>query len=163
VTGTVTFFVCNPGQVSGGTCATGGSQVGSPVNLNPTAGSNPPSSTADSAAVTANQLGTWCFRGVYTPGGANGSSDTGSAVASPGECFTVTDTSSATSAQTWVPNDTATVTSAHGAPMNGSLSIALHESADCSGPAVAGQTYTFPVSGTSSSTQTTSNTTYSVS
>ncbi|HET7244645.1 MAG TPA: Ig-like domain-containing protein, partial [Streptosporangiaceae bacterium] len=30
-TGTVTFFICNPSQLSGGNCATGGTQVGSDV------------------------------------------------------------------------------------------------------------------------------------
>ena len=51
VTGTVTFFVCNPSQVVNGACATGGSQVG--VNAVPLQASNPvttpPSGFADSA------------------------------------------------------------------------------------------------------------------
>src|SRR5262249_46723163 len=77
-TGTVTFFVCNPTQLTNGACPTGGTQVGSPVTTQPVAGLTPPASSADSDAVTVNQTGKWCFRAVYTPGGANGSNYTGS-------------------------------------------------------------------------------------
>src|SRR6266516_4048666 len=143
-TGTVTFFICNPSQVSGGNCATGGTQVGSDVTTAAISGSDPPASSADSDPVTANQTGTWCFRAVYTPGGDNGSNYTGSRDATSGECFTVTDTTASTSAQDWLPNDTATVTSANGAPLNGTLSAQLYTGDNCgatSGSAVDGQEY----------------------
>jgi hypothetical protein len=132
-TGSVTFFICNPSQTSGGACpAPNGTQVGSPVSpLTAIGGSSPPASSADSIGVTVNQTGTWCFRAVYTPGGANGSNYTGSSDASSGECFTVNDTTAATSAQTWLPNDSATVTAAHGAPLNGTLSIQLYSGTGC--------------------------------
>jgi hypothetical protein len=165
-TGTVTFFVCDPGQTSGGACPTGGTQVGNAVTTQAVSGSNPPASSADSAAVTVNKTGTWCFRAVYTPGGANGSNYTGSSDASPGECFTVTDTTASTSAQDWLPNDTATVSSANGALLNGTLSAQLYTGDNCgstSGAAVDGQLYSKTLSGTSSSaTLTTSNTTFKV-
>jgi hypothetical protein len=165
-TGTVTFFICNPSQVSGGNCATGGTQVGSPVTTAPMSGSDPPASSADSDPVTANQTGTWCFRAVYTPGGDNGSNYTGSRDATSGECFTVTDTTASTSAQDWLPNDTATVTSANGAPLNGTLSAQLYTGDNCgatSGSAVDGQKYSKDLSdATSPATLTTNNTTYEV-
>jgi hypothetical protein len=103
---------------------------------------------------------------VYTPGGANGSNYTGSSDSTSGECFTVTDTTAATSAQDWLPNDTATVTSAHGAPLNGTLSAQLYTGDNCgatSGSAVSGQLYSTTLSDAASpATLTTSNTTFKV-
>jgi hypothetical protein len=164
-TGTVTFFVCNPDQVSGGTCPDpNGTQVGDPGDTQAVSGSSPPASSADSGAVTVNKTGTWCFRAVYTPGGANGSNYTGSSDATSGECFTVTDTTASTSAQDWLPNDTATITSANGAHLNGTLSAQLYTDDNCAaGSAVGGQKYAKDLSdATSPATLTTNNTTYEV-
>jgi hypothetical protein len=166
-TGTVTFFVCNPTQVQaqGGTCAAGGTQVGNPVTTTAVVNSTPPASTATSTAVTANATGVWCFRAVYTPGGANGSNYTGSGESSTGECFTVTDTTASSSQQDWLPNDTATVASANGAPLNGTLSAQLFTDDNCgttSGTAVNGQSYSVQVNGNNTGTLTTNNSTYKV-
>jgi hypothetical protein len=166
-TGTVTFFVCNPTQTSGGACpAPNGTQVGTPVTTSAVANSSPPASSADSSAITANMTGTWCFRAVYTPGGANGSNYTGSNDATSGECFTVTDTTASTSAQDWLPNDTATVSSANGAPLNGTLTVQLYTGDNCgatAGAAVTGQLYSMTLSGTGSLAMlTTTNTTFKV-
>jgi hypothetical protein len=169
-TGTVTFFVCDPTQTSGGACpAPNGTQVGSPVTTQAVSGSSPPASSADSSAVTANKTGTWCFRAVYTPGGANGANYTGSSDATSGECFTVTDSTANTSAQNWLPNDTATVTAAHGAPLNGTLAAQLYTGDNCgatSGSAVSGQLYQKTLTNATTAadrTLTTSNTTFTVS
>jgi hypothetical protein len=165
-TGTVTFFVCDPTQLTNGACPSGGTQVGSPVTTTAVSGSSPPASSADSVAVTVNKTGMWCFRAVYTPGGANGANYTGSSDASTGECFTVTDTTASTSNQNWLPNDTASVSSANGAPLNGTLSAQLYTGDNCgvtSGSAVSGQVYSTPLNGTSSTGMlTTSNTTFKV-
>jgi hypothetical protein len=166
-TGTVTFFLCNPSQTSGGACPDpNGTQVGSPVTTAAISGSNPPASSADSDAFTVNQTGTWCWRAVYTPGGANGANYTGSSDASSGECFTVNDTTSAASQQTWQPNDSTTVTAAHGAPLNGTLSAQLYTGDNCgatSGSAVSGQSYSKTLTNATSAadrTLTTNNTTF---
>ncbi|GAB3059501.1 hypothetical protein GCM10027053_21730 [Intrasporangium mesophilum] len=84
-TGTVDFFVCNPTQVAnnGGDCSSGGTPAGSNKTLTPGVS---PTSTADSDAVVANIVGTWCFRAVYTPDTPNYS---GSGDSSTGECFGV--------------------------------------------------------------------------
>jgi hypothetical protein len=163
-TGTVTFFVCDPTQTTGGACPSGGTQVGQPVTTTDLA-TTPPSSFAMSSAITANKTGTWCFRAVYTPGGANGANYTGSSDASSGECFTVTDTTAATSGQTWVPNDTATVMSANGAPLSGTLSVQLYTGTGCvAGSEVTGQLYSKTLSGAASpASLTTANTTFTVS
>ena len=161
--GNVTFFICTPTQTVAGACPDGaGTQVGSPVPTTD-AGGTPPSSSADSAAVTVNQTGTWCWRAVYVPGPPNGSNYTGSEDASSGECFTVNDTTASTSLQDWLPNDTAIVSSANGAPLTGTLSAQLFQSSDCSGTPVTGQLYTKDLTGTTSSaTLVTSNTTFKV-
>ena len=106
-------------------------------------------------------VGTWCFRAVYAPDTAN---YTGSSDSSTGECFLVQDSTSMTSDQDWLPNDTAHLSSTGGTALNGTLTIALHESSDCSGTAVTGQTYTFAESNaTSPVTESTGNSTYLVS
>jgi hypothetical protein len=167
-TGTVTFFICDPTQTVGGACPDGhGTQVGKPVTTAAVNPSSPPASSADSSPpVTVNKTGTWCFRGVYTPGGTNGSNYTGSEDASSGECFTVNDTTASTSAQDWLPNDTANVGSVNGAPLSGTLSAQLYMGDNCgatSGSAVSGQLYTEALTGTgSSATLTTGNTTFKV-
>jgi hypothetical protein len=89
----------------------------------------PPSSFADSSAITANMTGTWCFRAVYTP---DISAYTGSSDASPGECFTVIDTTSTSTAQDWLPNDSATITSG-GSPLDGNVTFTLYNAGGCTG------------------------------
>jgi hypothetical protein len=169
LTGTVTFTVCNPTDLTNAnetSCVTGGSQVGSPVQTTDL-GTNPATATADSSAVTVNQTGTWCFRAVYTPSGTAANNYVGSGDATTDECFTVNDTTASTSGQTWVPNDTATVTSAHSAPLNGTLSAQLFNDGSCGnsgGTAVTGQLYSTTLSGAASpATLTTSNKTFAVS
>jgi hypothetical protein len=167
-TGTVTFFICDPTQVLAGACLTGGTQVGNPVDTQAVSPATiPPSSFADSIGKTVDKTGTWCWRAVYTPGGANGGNYTGSSDGTSGECFTVTDTTASTSAQTWRPNDTGTITSANGAPLTGTLSIQLYTGDNCgatSGSAVSGQLYTTTLSGAASpQSLTTNNTTFAVS
>jgi hypothetical protein len=158
--GTVQFFICDPAQVAanGGTCSTSGS----PFDTEPTTdlGTSPPSSTATSTAITANKLGTWCFAATYIPGPPNGARYTGSSDATTDECFTVTDTTASASAQTWVPNDTATITSANGAPLSGMLSVQLFTSGNCAAGTESGSPFTETVSGAASPVSfTTSNTT----
>jgi hypothetical protein len=163
ITGTVTFFVCNPTQTTGGACPTGGTQVSATTSLTDL-GTTPPSASADSSSITANQTGTWCFRAVYAPGGANGANYTGSSDASSGECFNVTDSTAGSSLQNWLPNDTATVMSAHGAPLNGTLSAQLYASNNCAvGTEVPNQLYSKPLSGAASpASVTTNNTSFTV-
>jgi hypothetical protein len=138
-TGAVNFFICTPSQVTGtGTnahCADGDGTglTGNPVGLTPIANSSPPAADATSSpAVSANQLGVWCFRATYVP---TGSIYTGSSDSSNGECFTVTTTSSATSAQNWLPNDAVTISTAGSVALNGTLDITLR-SGSCTGTVV---------------------------
>src|SRR5262249_23757909 len=60
--GTIDFFICNPTVVAanGGTCSSGGVAAGSKTAAE-VAGASPPQSQADSDAITANAVGTWCF------------------------------------------------------------------------------------------------------
>ena len=78
----------------------------------------------------------------------------------------VQDTTSATSAQDWLPNDSATITAAGGSALSGTLSFELYKGDNCgvtSGSAVAGQLYSHTLSSVASPvTRTTSNTTFKV-
>jgi hypothetical protein len=126
-TGSVVFSVCQ--VASPGTCASGGTLVGNAngVTLVSDGVANTYTSSATSVAFTPPSTGRYCFRGDY--GGStiyNASSDS-----APSECFTVTDTTGITSAQTWLPNDSATLSSTNGATLSGTLSFTLYDGPDC--------------------------------
>jgi hypothetical protein len=161
-TGSVVFHVCQVASPS--TCDSNGTLVGDAngVTLVSDGVATTYTSSATSIAYTPPSTGRYCFRGDY--GGStiyNTSSDS-----APTECFTVTDTTSASSAQTWQPNDTATVTAAHGAALNGTLTIQLYTGGTCTtGNEVSGQTYTKTLTAATSAadrTLTTSNSSYNV-
>jgi hypothetical protein len=65
--------------------------------------------------------------------------------------------SSMTTAQVWVPNDSATISAPAGGALAGTVSFALYASGDCTGTAI--YSTTAPVSGTSPKTVSTSNST----
>jgi hypothetical protein len=163
-TGTVDFFICNPTQVTGGAgsevCAdpNGTALAGNPVTLTPVVGSSSQSEATSSPDVIVNMVGVWCFRAVYTP---TGSTYLGSSDATHTECFTVRDSTSITSVQNWLPNDSATVTSTGGIALNGTLSFTLR-TGTCTGDVV----YTEPditlTDAASGSTFNTTNTTFKV-
>jgi hypothetical protein len=67
--------------------------------------------------------------------------------------------SSLTSAQSFIPNDSATVSAPQGGNLAGSVTFQVFESSDCSGTAI--YTQTVPVSGASPRTVSTTNTTVS--
>jgi hypothetical protein len=132
-TGTVSFFLCGPG-VTG--CATGGTAVtGNPVTL----GNCTPDAAGHACAtsgnvrslVTAGGIGTYCFRAVYDPGADPNYQGKGTSFDGSSECFTVTDTSSIVTNQNWLPNDSATVTTAGGSQVSGTVTFSLYEDADC--------------------------------
>jgi len=61
-TGTITFFLCNPSEVTAGGCESGGTQVGQPVTIVKGA------ATSDNAAASLTATaGTYCWRAEYTP------------------------------------------------------------------------------------------------
>jgi len=157
----VTFFLCGP--IATGACD-GTTNVGTNIGTGTLSGSGGTAS-ADSPDVNTGiglDPGRYCFRAEWpgdanytTPlieyGGANGTN----------ECFTVQQVpSSTTSAQTWLPNDSATVTST--LPLSGSLSFTLHDGGDCTGTILRpAETYTFS-GATSPLTRSTTNSTVSV-
>jgi hypothetical protein len=146
-TGTMTFSICNPTEVASnsGTCATGGTLVGTAVTVTAIANSSPPKGEALSAAYTPNAAGTWCWRGVYS-GDTNypAASD-----ASAGECFSVVQLQpSLTSAQTWTVTDSATVTVGTGAgDLAGSLTLQMWNNGTCEGTPLVNSTV--PIAGAS--------------
>ena len=135
-TGTVTFFLCAPSEVTSAGCPEGaGTQVGSAVTLgacDPAVTGHACATSADAASlITATTgLGTYCFRAVYDPGSdPNYQGQGGSFTSNPGECFTVTGTAGLSTAQNWVPNDTATLTG--DANLNGTLTFTLYDDGTC--------------------------------
>jgi hypothetical protein len=149
--GSVSFFLCKPATADG-LCSTGGDPVGSAV---PLTGANYPA-TVVSDAVTVTEPGRYCFRAVYSGNIATGIG--GSSDYSATECFVVNAVaSSLTSAQSWVPNDSVTVSAPAGGALAGTVSFDLYANGACSGTAI--YSTTAPVAGVSPRTVSTSNTT----
>jgi hypothetical protein len=158
-TGFVKFFICSPAQLTNGTCATGtGTFVdvggdepdGEALTPDP---NDATQATAESDAFTPNAVGTWCWRGEYS------GDDFYDPVtdSTTGECFTVTDTSSLTTAQNWRPNDSATITSAGGSTLDGSVTFTLYNSSDCTGTVLYTETVDIPAGTASPVTKSTTN------
>jgi hypothetical protein len=131
-TGTVSFFLCGPGVTS---CTTGGTAVtGNPVTLidcvPDVAGSSCATSGDVRSLVTAGGVGKYCFRAVYAPGtDPNYQASAGILDGSATECFTVTGASGLSTAQDWLPNDTATITG--DAALSGTATFTLFTGSDC--------------------------------
>jgi hypothetical protein len=79
------------------------------------------------------------------------------------ETITVIGSADSASQQRWLPNDRVVLTTTGGTTLNGTLTVTLYPSIDCTGTAVSGQTYTFNPSGDpSGSVYQTTNTTFFV-
>jgi hypothetical protein len=152
--GTITFTAYGPNNCTtvaftSSAVAVSGDGTYGPVSFTPTA------------------PGTYHWAATYTgdPPNTNGT-DHNLNCSDTGEDVVVTDTTAATSAQTWLPNDTGTITSAGGAHLNGTLSIQLYTGDNCgatSGSAVSGQLYTKTLSDAASpQSLTTNNTSFTV-
>jgi hypothetical protein len=141
-TGTVDFWLCGPASPAVTTvtltnqvpsCAPNTSTMtafDTGETLSPVNGSSIASSTS-SIDVTITQVGQYCFYAKFTPSGSNGNY-TGSDDGSSEECFTVMDATSTTSAQSWVPNDSATIAATGGSTtVSGTLSFTLYPDGDC--------------------------------
>jgi hypothetical protein len=112
---------------------------------------------------TPNATGTYFWKATYTPavGDPNnlGSTFNGDCSDANEDVVVLTVASSMTSAQSFIPNDSATVSAPAGGNLAGSVKFEVFESSDCSGTAIYTQTVT--VSGSSPRTVSTTNTTVS--
>lgn len=182
-TGTVKFTVCNPSQLDDpnsttddvNTCDTGGTfvDVGGDEPNGETLVADPNDATkanATSDAVTANAVGTWCFRGEYVP--AAGSLYDGDTDSATTECFTVTTVPTTTTTRQFVyPQDKAKIAASAGGNLAGSVRFRLYDTlANCNadgGTAATGMLYqelgsAHAIGGASPQTATTSNTTVAI-
>jgi hypothetical protein len=151
--GTITFTAFGPNNCTTvaftTTVTVSGDRTYGPVSFTPTA------------------IGAYHWAAVYSgdPPNTNGTSHNLDC-SDPSENVTVTTTTAATSAQTWLPNDTGTVATVGGAALNGTLSIQLYSDGTCGtsgGSAVSGQLYsTTLTNATSPASLTTTNTSFTV-
>jgi hypothetical protein len=134
-TGTVDFFLCGP-NATATACSADGVDAGADKALVDT--SNPANTsdgisgtTSDYVNTASNPLapGYYCFAAVAD---LTNYVDPARATNTTTECFRVQATSSTTTAQTWLPQDTATVT-VNGAALSGSVTFTLYDSANCTG------------------------------
>jgi hypothetical protein len=101
--------------------------------------------TLFSSAFTPSTPGRYCFRADWTGDTTYGNKSDNSAL----ECFTVvTIPTTTTTAQSWFPNDSATISTAGPAGFNltGSVAFSLHKTSNCSDTALYSQTVNIPAS-----------------
>jgi hypothetical protein len=132
-------------------------------------GTNPQSVTVDGdgtygpVSFTPDAVGTYHWTATYTPatGDPNnvGSTFNGDCSDSNETVVVTSVKSSMTSAQSFIPNDSASISAPAGGNLAGSVKFEVFESSDCSGAAI--YTQTVPVSGASPKTVSTTNTTVS--
>jgi hypothetical protein len=157
-TGDVTFFLCGP--IATGDCSTGGTNIGTGELDGGTITDDGLASAVSPAVNTAASplgAGRYCFRAEW-PGDDNyeGVSHTDDDL----ECFSVQDTSSVTTEQDWLPNDTATITSAGDSNLTGNVIFELYESDDCTGTAVFTETDALAAAASPAETSTANSTVY---
>lgn len=86
--GTVTFYICTPAQVTAAGCPTGGTQVGGAVAVTTSASGGTATSAAYTVGQTSAAVGTYCWRAEYTPDAASQYLEASHTNATT-ECFTV--------------------------------------------------------------------------
>ena len=139
-TGAISFFLCNPSQVTAGGCESGGTKVGGDITI--VAGS---ATSANASGSLTGTPGKYCWRAEYTPD-TDGSKFyvAGSHTDASSECFTVVKNTTligtAASSQTIgaAIHDVATLSGAT-AGAGGTITFNLYgpsDSPDCSGNAV---------------------------
>jgi hypothetical protein len=169
-TGTVDFFLCGPADLTPpdtGTCqGTSGTAVpGNPVTVTEKVPGTATATSGDASSLITG-IGKYCFRAEFTAAAddTNYPGQTAHTDNLADECFTVTGTASLSTAQDWLPNDSATLTG--DANLNGTLTFTLYTGDNCgatSGAPVTGQSYTVNVlDATSGSEFSTSNETFTV-
>jgi hypothetical protein len=139
-TGTVDFFLCGPNAAAPPDCSSGGTAAGAGIALTDTsspANTKDGISGADSINVTtaASPLapGYYCFRAVAT---LTNYASPGAATNTTTECFRVRDTTSISTAQKWLPQDTATIATGSGAAAPaGTVVFSLYTNGTCTGTA----------------------------
>ena len=152
-TGSVTFTL-----YSNATCTTAVAGVSGSGTISTTAGV---SSATYSTTWSAPATGTYYWIASYA-GDSNNNAFT-TTCGDANEQIIVTDTSSTATAQNWLPNDSATITSGGGSPLNGTVSFTLYESGNCTGTVLrAAETFTL-TNAASGTTVNTTNTTVLVS
>jgi len=157
--GTVDFFLCGPSATGNPDCSTGGTSAGSGKVLADI--SSPPNANDGISGAFSNFVNTsasplapgfYCFRAEAH---LTNYDSPPPFTDSTNECFRVREVSRTTTAQDWLPNDTATVVLGSGAQASGSVTFSLFLNGNCTG-APAAQFVGIPLVG---GTARTSNTT----
>jgi hypothetical protein len=152
--GSITFTLFGPGDCT--SVPTGFSPITVTVS-----GDTPPPYTA---SFTPTQVGTFTWVAQYSGDNPNTNGAGPTACPDANEAVTVTGNAQSTTAQNWLPNDSATITG--DTNLNGTLTFQLYTGDNCgvsSGSAVPGQSYSFTLTNVPSpATRTTTNTTFRV-
>ena len=151
--GTITFTLLKDN------CTTLATGTGTNPQTVPVSGNG----TYGPVSFTPDAVGTYHWKATYTPATADpnnvGSTFNGDCTDANEDVVVTSVASSLTSQQSFIPNDTSTVTAPAGGPLAGGVKFEVFESSDCTGTAI--YTQTVSVSGASPQTVSTTNTTVS--
>jgi hypothetical protein len=164
-TGSVTFYLCGPSATATACSSSTGTVVGSSKTLVDT--SNPANANDGISGATSDQVNTstsplqpgfYCFAAAAD---LTNYADPAEFSNNTTECFSVKDTTAITTAQKWLPQDTATIsTGSGGAAPSGTVVFSLYANGTCSGTPVTFTDTTAPYE-TNNTTYITSSTTVS--
>jgi hypothetical protein len=147
--GTITFTLVGPNNCT--SIPTGFQPIVVPVNGDGTY----------TASFTPTQVGTFTWIAQYSGNSPNTLGAGPTTCPDVNEEVVVVGEATSTTAQDWLPNDTATITGPTN--LNGTLTFTLYPSSDCTGTAVAGQSYSFTLTNAPSpAVRSTTNTTFKV-
>jgi len=156
--GTVDFFLCGPNASANPDCSTGGTSAGSgkvlvDISSPPNANDGISGAFSNFVNTSASPLapGFYCFRAEAH---LTNYDSPPPFTDSTNECFRVREVSRTTTAQDWLPNDTATVVLGSGGPGSGSVTFSLFLNGSCNG-APAAQFVGIPLVGGSARTNNT--------
>ena len=132
--GSVSFYLCGPTTSATACSSATGTLVSTEtlVDTSSPANANDGISGADSDPVNTATAklasGYWCFAATANLSNYDDPTEFANATT---ECFRVADTTTTATAQKWTPNDSATITSAGGSTVGGSVTFTLYNNLTC--------------------------------
>jgi hypothetical protein len=154
--GTITFTLKGPSTTGCGSNAAGTGTNPQTLNVNTATGNG----SYGPVSFTPNQVGNFHWQATYTNASSanNNSPVNHNALCNEtAEDVIVTGSAAFTTAQNWLPNDSATITAPAGTTLNGTLTFKLYGTANCTGTVLYEESFTITAGDPAGTTRTTAN------
>ncbi|MGK2851844.1 MAG: hypothetical protein ACSLFN_13150 [Candidatus Limnocylindrales bacterium] len=151
--GTITFLLKGPSATGCGSTAAGTANTALSLNVTGNGSYGP-------VSFTTTQVGNFHWQATYA--NANSANNTAPVTHNANcddttEDVIVTGSAAFTTAQNWLPNDSATLTAPTGTTLNGTLTFTLYGTANCSGSSLYTESFTITAGAPAGTTRTTTN------